>query len=161
MRTRFRDILGTLRWALALRWSATEDPRTAAARRRRRENPAPRPPQPPRPGDPVDWSVMDYVQVNEVDYRIRPDTLQAMMDGPFRRLLDLCGEDASIRAAARVMEFARGPVARFKARHATAPEAARAVDDAVLAELDRRFAHRGADGRYLIDVYLGLRTHNG
>ena len=104
---------------------------------------------------------MTYVQVNDADCRIRPATLQAMMDGPFRRMLDLCGEDQSIRAGARVMEFARAPVARFKDRHAATPEAAREVDEAVTAELERRFAHRGADGRYLIDVFRGLRTHNG
>lgn len=158
MRTRFRDIFRTLRWALALRWAATADPEAATARRRRRENPQPRP---LGRNDPVDWSAMTYVQVNDTDDRVRPNSLQAMMDGPFRRMLDLCGEDQSIRAGARVMEFARGPVVRFKDRHAATLDAARAVDEAVSAELERRFAHRGADGRYLIDVFRGLRTHNG
>lgn len=146
------------RWALALRWAATEDPGTAATRRLRDSNPVPKP---LRPGDPVDWSVMTYVQVNDADHRVRPSTLQAMMDGPFKRMLDLCGEDQPVRASARVMEFARGPVARFKDRHAATPEGAQAVDDAVMAVLEQRLAHRGSDGRYLIDVFLGHRTHNG
>lgn len=126
---------------------------------KRRPEPTPWPPR--LPDGAIDWSAMTYVQVNEVDYEFKPATLEALLGGPMKRMLDLCDEDAAVRASARVMEFARGPVWRFKDRHARSQAEARQVDAAVMTELERRFGDRGSDGRYLIDVFLGSRDHNG
>lgn len=109
----------------------------------------------------IDWSTMDYFKVSRVDGLEGPRTLEALLGGPLKRIFDICEADGGIRGAARAMEFAAGPVARFKHRHARSEGRAREVDAAVMVELERRFGHRGEDGRYLIDVYLGKRTHNG
>lgn len=109
----------------------------------------------------IDWSTMDYFKVSRVDGLEGPRTLEALLGGPLKRLFDICEEETGIRGRARAMEFAPGPVARFKDRHARTESQAREVDAAVLAELERRFGKHGSDGRYLIDCYLGKRTHNG
>ena len=103
---------------------------------------------------------MTYVEVRDADCQEGPRTLDVLLDGPMKRLFDICDETEGVRGAARVMEFARGPVARFKHRYALSEQEARQVDDMVMAELERRFGWRGSDGRYLIDVYLGYRDHN-
>lgn len=109
----------------------------------------------------IDWSTMDYHTVSRVDGLEESRTLEALVGGPLKRIFDICEEETGIRGAARAMEFAPGPVARFKERYARSESQAREVDAAVMAELERRFGERGSDGRYLIDCYLGKRTHNG
>lgn len=120
--------------------------------------------KPPRKADgSVDWSAIDdYVLLSEAAWYGMPKTLESMMAGPMERFIQLC-EDRSvpIRARARMMEFARGTPANFKRRRARRPDAARRVDETVMAELESRLGPMGSDGRYLIDVYLGKRTHNG
>lgn len=118
---------------------------------------------PRRPDGSVDWAAIEsYVLLSEAAWYDTPKTLEALMAGPMERFIQLC-EDRStpIRGRARIMEFARGAPAAFKRRRARKPEAAQQVDEAVMAELERRFADHGSDGSYLIDVYLGKRTHNG
>ncbi|GAA0869169.1 hypothetical protein GCM10009116_10050 [Brevundimonas basaltis] len=109
----------------------------------------------------VDWSTMDYFTVSRVANLEPPRTLEALLGGPLKRIFDICEDETGIRVAARAMEFAPGPVARLKDRHARSESQAREVDAAVMAELERRFGKRGSDGRYLVDCYLGKRTHNG
>jgi hypothetical protein len=104
---------------------------------------------------------LDYFEVSTVDRLEGPRTLEALMGGPLKRLFDICEEETALRVRARAMEFAPGPVARFKHRRARSEPRALEVDAAVAAELERRFGSRGADGRHLIDCYLGKRTHNG
>lgn len=120
--------------------------------------------RPPRHADgSVDWAAIDsYVLLSEAAYYAMPRTLAAFMAGPMERYIQLC-EDRTvpIRARAREMEFARGTATGFKRRRTRSPEAAAAAEAGILAELERRLADQGSDGRYLIDVYLGKRTHNG
>jgi|GEM_PF-4055096 len=120
--------------------------------------------QPPRkPDGSVDWAAIDsYVLLSEAAWYDVPKTLEAMMTGPMNRFIEMAEDRAvPIRGRAREMEFARIVPEAFKRRRARKPEAARRVDETVLAELERRLADQGSDGRYLIDVYLGKRTHNG
>lgn len=129
-----------------------------AARARRAAHKPPR-----RPDGSVDWAAIDsYVLLAEAAWYDMPKTLEGLMAGPMERFIQMA-EDRSvpIRARAREMEFARGGPAAFKRRRARSPEAAAVVDATVLAELERRLADQGSDGRYLIDVYLGKRSHNG
>jgi len=120
--------------------------------------------RPPRLADgSVDWAAIDnYVLLSEAAWYDVPKTLEAMMAGPMNRFIQMA-EDRSvpIRGRAREMEFARIVPEAFKRRRARTAAAAEAVDAAVIAELERRLADQGSDGRYLIDVYLGKRTHNG
>lgn len=120
--------------------------------------------KPPRQSDgSVDWAAIEsYVLLSEAAWYDTPKTLEALMAGPMERFIQLCEDDSTaIRGRARIMEFARGAPEAFKRRRARKPDAAHRVDEAVMAELERRFADHGPDGRYLIDVYLGKRTHNG
>ena len=119
---------------------------------------------PPRRHDgSVDWDAIDsYVLLADAAYYDMPRSLDGFMTGPMRRFIELCEDRAvAIRARAREMEFARGVATEFKRRRTRSPAAAHAAETAILAELERRFADHGSDGRYLIDVYLGKRTHNG
>lgn len=120
-----------------------------------------RPPR--RPDGAINWAAIgSYVLLAEAAHYDMPRTLDGLMAGPMGRFIELC-EDRTvpIRARAREMEFARGVVMGFKRRRARSPAAALAAETAILAELERRFADHESDGRYLIDVYLGKRTHNG
>ena len=133
-----------------------KDPLERARREAQRARPAP---WPPRHSDGrIDWSGMDYVEVNNADYDHPARSLDELMAGPMKRMFDLCGEDEPVRASARVLEFARGPAFRFRDRH---PDRAEEIERVLMLEVQRRFAHRGPSGAYLIDVYLGKRDHNG
>ena len=136
--------------------SRYEDPLERALREARRACPAPWPPRHPDGG--IDWSGMDYVAVNNADYAHPARSLDELMAGPMKRMFDLCGEEKGVRGSARILEFARGPALRFRDRHA---DRADEIDRVLMQELQRRFAHRGSDGAYLIDVFLGKRDHNG
>ncbi len=120
-----------------------------------------RPPR--RPDGAVDWAAIDsYVLLADAAHYDMPRSLEAFVAGPMGRFIELC-EDRSVpvRARAREMEFARGVATGFKRRQARRRGAVEAAETAILAELERRLADQGSDGRYLIDVYLGKRTHNG
>ena len=132
------------------------DPLERARRKARRARPTAWPPRHPDGG--IDWSGMTYVEVNNADYAWPARSLDELMAGPMKRMFDLCGEDEPVRPSARVLEFARGPAFRFRDRR---PDEADEIERVVMQEVHRRFAHRGADGAYLIDVFLGKRTHNG
>ncbi len=130
-------------------------PAERLTRKARRDGP---PRWPPRhPDGAIDWSNMTYVEVNATDQAWPARSLDELMSGPMKRMFDLCGETEGVRGSARVLEFARGPAYRFKSRH---PERADEIERVVMQEVRRRFAHRGSDGAYLIDVFLGNRTHN-
>ncbi len=136
------------------RWLARAEYEAA---RRKRHHP------PRRRNGSVDWAAIDSgVLLAESAHFDMPWTLEDLLAGPISRFVALC-EDRSvnIRVRAREMEFARGVVEGFKHRRARSETAKLRVEEAVLAELERRLAPQGADGRYLIDVYLGKRTHNG
>lgn len=136
------------------RWLAQAE-REAAARKRHR---------PPRlRNGSVNWAAIDsYVLLSEAAWFDLPWTLNDLMNGPMGRFIELC-EDSSIhiRTRARMMEFGRGVPANFKRRRTRSEQAKQQVDETVLAELERRLGPLGSDGRYLIDVYLGKRDHNG
>ncbi len=111
----------------------------------------------------VDWAAIDcYVLLADSAHFDMPWTLEDLMAGPMGRFLELC-EDPSVhvRVRAREMEFARGVVGGFKHRRARSEKAKLQVDETVMAELERRLGPQGSNGRYLIDVYLGKRDHNG
>src|SRR5690606_32917105 len=105
----------------------------------------------------IDWSNMTYVEVNATDQAWPARSLDERMSGPTKRMFDLCGETEGARGRARVLEFARGPAYRV---HSRQPVRADAIEGGVTHEVRRRFAHRGSDGAYLIDVFVGNRTHN-
>lgn len=136
------------------RWLARAEYRAAIRKRHR----------PPRRRDgSVDWTAIDdYVLLADSAYFDMPWTLKDLMAGPMGRFIEL-GDDTSvnIRVRARQMEFARGVVAGFKHRRARSEKAKLQVDATVLTELERRLGPQGSDGRYLIEVYLGKRDHNG
>jgi hypothetical protein len=132
------------------------DPLERARRKAHRARPAPWPPRHPE-GD-IDWSDMDYVEVNNADYAHPARSLDELMAGPMKRMFDLCGEDKPVRVSARILEFARGPAFRFRDRR---PDRTDEIERVLMLEVQRQFAHRGSDGAYLIDVYLGKRDHNG
>ena len=120
--------------------------------------------QPPRrPDGSVDWAAIDsYVLLAKSAHYDMPLTLDDLMAGPMGRFIEMCeDESVNIRARAREMEFARGVVGGFKLRRAVSEEATLRVEETVLAELERRLGPQGSNGRYLIDVYLGKRDHNG
>ena len=100
---------------------------------------------------------MTYVEVNNADYAHPARSLEELMAGPMKRMFDLCGEEEGVRGSARTLEFARGPAFRFMNRH---PDRAAEIERVLMEEVRRQFAHRGSDGAYLIDVFLGKRTHN-
>ncbi|TAJ62531.1 hypothetical protein [Brevundimonas sp.] len=111
----------------------------------------------------VDWAAIDsYVLLADAAHFDMPWTLEDLLAGPMGRFIDLCADESvNIRVRAREMEFARGVVAGFKHRRARSEKAKLRVDETVLAELGRRLGPQGSHGRYLIDVYLGNRDHNG
>lgn len=111
----------------------------------------------------MNWAAIDnYVLLQESAHFDMPWTLKALMDGPMGRFIELCEDPSTnVRVRARTMEFARSVPADFKRRRARSEETKRQVDETVLAELERRLGPQGSNGRYLIDVYLGKRDHNG
>lgn len=120
--------------------------------------------KPPRRRDgSVDWAAIDScVLLADSAHFDMPWTLQDFMAGPMGRFIQLCEDPAvNVRVRARQMEFARGVVSGFKLRRARSEKKKVQVEENVMAELERRLGPQGSDGRYLIDVYLGKRTHNG
>ena len=108
-----------------------------------------------------DWSRMEsYSEIYGLVARAAFPNSADFIEGPFERLLQLAAANPG-PPGARIMEFARASLSRFKNREAEAGRPIAQLDAMAAEKVRCRFGSGDPNDQYMVDVFEGRANHNG
>ena len=108
-----------------------------------------------------DWSRMEsYSEIYGLVARAAFPTPADFIEGPFERLLQLAAANPG-RPGARIMEFARASLSRFKDREAAVGRPTSHLEAMAAEKVRCRFGLAEPNDQYMLAVFEVRANHNG